>query len=355
MSDTVVVIGGGIGGLEAALRTERKSFEVKLVDPKDSMLFYPSAHKVLEGESADKHSIKFNEKFHGRNIEHLKQKAEKIYLEDEKIILEDGEVSYDYLVIAVGSETEFHGVNGSEKAHTMKFKEETSEIYEKLSNGGADSLVIVGGGSTGVEAAASLLEMRKDEGFDISLVHSSETLLPGNGSKLSLDIQSSLEEHNVNLVLGRKAVEIKDSEIVLDNEDKVEADIVLWAGGVSPSSFINDLDIESDKGGLKVDPNMETSKENVFAVGDVASYPDKNNRALYAIFEAKTVAKNVKRRSENKDLASLDIKWDPEIIYLGKRDSALEFGDFCFRGIIPSIIRSLGVEMRYMLMRKYLL
>ena len=73
--DKVVVIGGGIAGLEAALRTERKGFNVKLIEPKDSMLFYPSAHRLLEGESEEAFTIKYSEKFKDRDIEHLNHEA----------------------------------------------------------------------------------------------------------------------------------------------------------------------------------------------------------------------------------------------------------------------------------------
>lgn len=350
----VAVIGGGIAGLETALRAERSGFDVTLVEPKDSMLFYPSAHKLLEGKSEKDFTIFYEDKFSDRNIERIQEKAESVDFEKQEVLTENETVQYDYLVIAVGSETRFYDIPGQEKACTMRFKEEPKKIYTELRENGQESVTIVGGGATGVEAVSSLLEMRREKEFELNLVHGGDNLLPQNSKKLSSNVKKSLSEKDVNLFLGKKAVEIKEEYVELDSEEKVESDLVLWAGGVKPSSFIEELQLQQDHGGLKVNNFMQTGKENVFAVGDNCSYAGKVNRALYGIFEAKTAAKNIKRLSEEKELMERNITWDPEIIYLGKRDSALEFGNLCFRGLIPSLIRTLGVEKRYLWTRKYL-
>jgi NADH dehydrogenase len=351
--ERVVVIGGGIGGLEVALRAERKGFNVELVDPGDSMLFYPSAHRILEGESTERFSIGYKEKFSDRDTVHRKSRADKIDFDDQNVSVDGQDIDYDYLVLAIGSETEFYDTPGQEKAKTMRFKEEAQEIHEKISGNGNTSVAIVGGGATGVEATASLLEVRKEKSFDISLIHGSERLLPGNGKELADEIEVSLESKGVNLIMGKKAVEINDSDVKLDDGGEIPADIVLWAGGVKPNSFIHDLSLEKDRGGLRVDENMLTDRENVFAVGDVASYEGKENRALHAIFEAKTVSENIFRLDRGKELVGRDIKWDPQLIYLGRNNSALEFRGKYFCGLIPSIIRDFGVEKRYLWSRKY--
>ena len=312
-----MVIGGGIGGLEVALKAERKGFEVKLVDPGEEMLFYPSAHRILEGADSQEFTINYWEKFSGRNIQHIQAKAQGIDLEEEKVETEEGEVGYHYLVIAVGSETRFYDVPGKERASTMRFKEDAQEIYEEISQDGHSSIAVVGGGATGVEAAASFLELRREVDFDLSLIHGSDRLLPANSERLAEKVETSLRSKGVNLVLESKAVKITDDSLVMDDGSKLTADMVLWAGGVKPNSFIEDLSLEKDKQGLKVDDYMETSQENVFAVGDIASYKRKQKRALYAIFEAKAVAENLDRKRRGKDLVERKISWDPQLIYLG--------------------------------------
>ena len=258
-------------------------------------------------------------------------------------------------MISVGSETEFYDVPGHEKACTMRFKDEPKEIYSELKDNGQESVTVVGGGSTGVEAVASLLEMRKEKDFSLNLIHSRDRLLPQNSEKLGRSVEGSLRERDVKIYLGSKAVEIKEDHTVLENGEEIESDLVLWTGGVKPNGFIEHLGLQQDRGGLKVNKFMQTDRENVFAVGDNCSYTNKVNRALYGIFEAKTAAKNIKALTEGEEMIERKISWDPEVIYLGKRDSALELGNLCFRGLIPSIIRRIGIEKRYLLTRKYLI
>ncbi|MFB6209019.1 MAG: NAD(P)/FAD-dependent oxidoreductase [Candidatus Nanohaloarchaea archaeon] len=352
--EKVVVIGGGIAGLETALRCERKGFSVTVVEPKDSMLFYPSAHRLLEGSSHEEFTIDYGRKFRGRNIEQVRQKAEGVKFGENRVYTEEGEeLEYDYLVLAAGSETEFYDTPGHERADTMRFRENPQQIYRKLSEGEADSVAIVGGGATGVEAAASLLEVSDEHDFDLKLIHGSERLLPSNHEKLGRSAEKSLRKKGVELFLGEKAIEVGNPAVELESGDEVEADIVLWAGGVRPCSLVDQLDLECDRGGVRVDEYQQTSRENVFAAGDCCSYEGKVNRALYGIFEAKVAAENISMKSEEAELKQRSIPYDPEIIYLGSRDSAMEIGNFCMRGLFPSLLRSLGVEKRYLLLRKH--
>jgi NADH dehydrogenase len=351
----VVVIGGGIGGLEVALKAERKGFKVKLIDPGEEMLFYPSAHRILEGEDSRSFSINYGKKFSDRKIEHIKEKAHDIDFEAKKVRTGGQDVKYGYLVIAAGSETQFYGIEGKERANTMRFKEDAQEIHQEISQDGHSSIAVVGGGATGVEATASLLELRKRKDFDINLVHGSERLLPANSERLAEKVENSLRSKGVKLFLESKAVEITGESVELDEGSKIPAEIVLWAGGVRPNGFIEKLDIEKNEKGIEVDEHMLTSRENVFAVGDIADYVGKENRALHAVFEAKAVAKNLNKKRKGKNLVERKIRWDPQLIYLGENDSALEIRGHFMRGRIPSLIRSLGVEKRYLWTRKYLL
>lgn len=351
--EKVVVIGGGISGLETGLRVERKGFEVKIIEPKDKMVFYPSVHRLLEGESENSFTIDYDSKFKGRNIEHVDQKASRIDFDQKNVVTETQELNYDYLVLATGSETKFYNIPGHEKAKTMRFKEDPKEIFQAINDGAIDHITVVGGGATGVEAVSSLLELRKEMNFSVRLVHGGDRLLPSCNGELSESVEESLDSREVEIELGNRVVEIRDESVILDSGKDLETDLVLWAGGVKPNEFIENIDIEQNERGIEVDKYMQAEKENVFAVGDNCSYEGKSSRALYGIFEAQTAAENITRISEGKTLEERNIKWDPEIIYLGKGDSALEFGDICFRGLIPSLIRTIGVERRYLLLRKH--
>ncbi len=355
MSKRVVVAGGGVAGLEVALRAEKKGFKVTVIDPRPGTVFYPSWHRVLEGEKAEKYMINFESKFSGRDIQHVQEKVTDINFERKEASTGTDSMEYDYLVLAAGSETNFNGVQGKEYAYTMRSSEDAYNLYSEIESGEASSITVVGGGATGVEATASLLSLRKEKDIDVTLVHASERLLPRKKESIGEKVEACLRDRGANIILESKAEELTEGCTVLKDGTEIESDAVIWAGGVKASEMIRELEVEQCRKGVDVDKHMLTDCECVFATGDVCHYRGKENRALYALFESKTVASNIVRMEKDKGLKERNIPPDPEILSIGERNGLLEYRGRCITGITPHLMRTLGVEKRYLWTRRHLM
>ena len=343
MEGTVVIAGGGMVGLEIALRLERKGFEVKLVEPREEMFFYPLAHRLVKGLPASEATISYDKKFEGRGIEHVKSEFEEV-LPDEKVaVTSERDLEYDYLVLAYG--VNYEGVWPSRSVDSTD--PEQLEEFSKEDKG--LRVLVVGGGATGVEMAAGLNE----NGFEVELVGSRDELLPDMPSKASRAAEKYLEASGVNLRLGRRVQDVSEDMEVTTDDGSFHVDRVLWAGGHRARELIR----SSGEGreGLEVDRFNRASMEDVFAAGDCVSYPGKKDRAVHALVEAKTVSENIVRTEKDRSLKERNVRFEPTLIDVGNHKAILEFSGLTFSGLLPYLIESIGVEKRYMLMRKHLL
>ncbi|MFO7793597.1 MAG: FAD-dependent oxidoreductase [Candidatus Nanohaloarchaea archaeon] len=351
MKEEVVVAGGGIAGLESALRLERKGFKVKLVDPEDGLFFYPSGHRIIDGDPAEEVTINYERKFQDRGIEHIKASVTDLDKEGKRVSTTSGKLDFDYLVLALGSEANFFGIE-TDETELMRYKEDLEEINDRIEKKDSLEAFVVGGGATGLEAAASLSERKN---VDVIVLQAVNRLVPQLNEKTSEKALKILENKGVNINLNEAVEEIEDEEIKT-SDSTYNADLIIWAAGIKKREFLNDLELSQNDKGLLVDEHQRIEgEENIFAVGDNCFYDGKKSRALYALFESKAAAKNIYRTENSKNLVERQIHYDPILLYMGKHSSILELKNFCFSGLIPSLIEKFGVEKRYMLLRKHIL
>ncbi|MEF8880644.1 MAG: FAD-dependent oxidoreductase [Candidatus Nanohaloarchaea archaeon] len=357
MGKQIVVVGGGIAGLETVLRLERElDAEITLVEPRERMNFYPSSHKIIEGAGIEDTTIEYDEKFSGRDIKHVKYKMTGLKSGKNIVELEKNSVNYDKLVLAFGVETNFYGTE-RKNSYCLRSIKDLKKIREDIESGIEDA-VVVGGGATGVEASASLDTVRKKEGydFDIKIIQSGERLLPSNTEKTSRKVERELQESGIEIKKGVRAEQVKQGCVECSNGDSCRCDLVIWAAGVKKRGIMEEIDISQGRKGVEVNENMEVEGEDdIYAVGDISDYGGKANRAYYALSEAKTAAKNIKSELKGNRRYSNSFFWDPQVIYLGGRTSVLEISGLTLKGLIPHIVREYFVDERYMLLRKHLL
>jgi NADH dehydrogenase len=356
MEGKIVVVGGGIAGLETALRLEKElNRELILIDPREQMVFYPTVHKIIEGGEVDETTINFESKFENRNINHIEDKLVGLDSENQELILEEeSRISYGKLVLAFGAETNYFNQEKSE-LHCLRSIEDAENIRSKVEDG-IDQVTVIGGGPTGVEAAASLTETGKSGEYEINLIQSSERILPRNSQKMSSKASKILEKKGVKVIEGERAENVEDGSVEISSREKIETDLIIWSAGIKKKDIVDAMNLPSDKKGLKVEPSMEVKNfEDIYAVGDAASYDSKQARAYHALSEAKTAVKNIKSDIKGGKRIENNFYWDPQVIYLGGRTAAMEVFGFSFAGLIPHIVREYLIDKRYMFLRKKIL
>ena len=148
-----------------------------------------------------------------------------------------GSYNYDYLVIASGSEPNDFGISGV-KEHCLMFK--TADDLERLQNTLAPNskVTIIGAGPTGIELAFKLNLM----GHQVKILDALNTILPGFSSEMQKETKALLDERHIPIQNNMKITKITQTEITTDNHTIKRDPIVIWTGGIRPTSFVRDLD-----------------------------------------------------------------------------------------------------------------
>lgn len=346
----IIVLGAGFAGTAAVLKLRKifknKEISLTIIDRNSYHLFTPSLYEVATSEEPKKNiTIPLHEIFPD-NITIVKSDIKNINTKNRYVtVSEDIKYNYDQLIIALGSEPAYYGIEGLRQhgialktlESSVKIREKIKEIYhEKVLSGKTMKIIIGGGGFTGTELAAELTQYRKklskhykkpQENLKITVIQGPESLLKELDVKVSKIAQSRLEKENVELCFNAHIKEVEKNVLATDDGRKHNFDILIWTGGVRASSVISESGFKvNGKGQVSVDDKMLIfGFKNVFAVGDVAEFADPNTNkpapgvAKIAIEEGKIAAENAARGILGKELISYKYKhWGYIIPIKGK-------------------------------------
>ena len=295
----IVVIGGGFAGVNIAKSlANKKNFQVTLVDKNNYNFFPPLIYQVatayLEPTSI---SYPFRKLFSGKDNLHFRLgEVKKIVPGENKIILDSGELTYDQLVFATGAETNYFGMeNVKRHAIPMKTLSDALEMRNRLleqmekaviSNDAAEikklvTVVIAGGGPTGVELAGMFAEMkngilRKEypalsgKGVEIILVDGGNVVLAPMSPQSQQDTFEALTKLGVKIKFDYQVKDYVDDTILFTNGERIATKNLIWAAGVTASVF-EGLPVESYGRGRRMvvdEYNKVNGTENIYAVGD---------------------------------------------------------------------------------------
>jgi NADH dehydrogenase len=294
----VVIVGGGFGGLAAARALRGAPVRITLVDRRNHHLFQPLLYQVATaGLSGPDVAAPIRQVLRGqRNATVLLAEATGIDPARRVVRLSDGELDYDYLVLAAGAGTSYFGHDDwAEHAPGLKSIEDAFEVRRRilLAYEAAEretdperrkirlTFVIIGGGPTGVELAGAIAEIahhtlaRNFRRFDpqdtrIVLVEG-DRLLSGMSLEASRRAEAALRELGVELLLGRRVRSV-DARGVVVEEQRIDAATIVWAAGVRASPLGNALDPTGPGGRVRVAPDLSVPEHpEVFVVGDMIS------------------------------------------------------------------------------------
>ena len=332
MKKKIVIIGGGFAGINMAERlTNTKGIHVTLVDKNNYNFFPPLLYQVATG-FLDVSNIcyPFRKLFHyKRNISFRLGELQKIDPEENKVVLSTGELSYDYLVLATGTESNYFGMgNIREAALPMKTvddainmrnylllkTEEATIATDPVEKKKLSTIVIAGGGPTGVEVAGMLAEMKKnilekdypelaEDKVKIYLVDGGPVLLAPMSKAAQEYAYDTLVNMGVEIKLNKQVKDYIDDTVIFVDGETIQTKFLLWTAGVIAKVFEGMPKACYGKGKrLLVDQlNKVHAMQNIYAIGDAClQLTDKNfsqghpQLAQVAIQQGVKLAKNFK-------------------------------------------------------------
>ncbi len=369
----VLIIGGGFAGLNAAKKLgNKKNVEVTLIDKSNYHLFQPLLYQVaMAGLSPAEIAVPIRKLLAGyRNIKVLQGKAIGFDLNNKKVHTDQGDLDFDYLIIACGVQHTYFGhEEWEEYAPGLKTIEQATEIrrriltaYEKAeSEKNTDkrkellTFVVVGGGPTGIELAGAIGEMSrftlaKDfKHIDprltrVILVEAGPRILPSFSEKLSRRVTRDLEKLGVQ-VWTKSLVTKVDSSGVEIGKERILASTVLWAAGVKSSGLSNELEVGLDKfGRVIVEPDLSLKGyPDVFVVGDQAHFAHQTGGPLpglapVALQQGRFVAENILRLIKGKGRIQFHYVNKGQMATVGRGRAIAEIGRFRFSGLIAWLV-----------------
>ena len=360
MRKKVVILGAGYGGIFAAANLCRdKIFDIILIDKNPyHLLLQQIPHIVSRGKDPDDITVHLAELFREERSEGYLKVFHAIIkgvdLMSKTVKLEQvgsvgavvESVQYDYLIISLGAETHYFGVDNAEK-HCLTFRslQDAIKIRQTVESLAANSIVIVGGaGPSGVSLAAALSEMDavKGKNLKIKVLDYSATILPGWDARLAATSKKVLEAKGVQIITNERIRVVTSNFLQTESGKKINSDCTIWTAGVKGYSSISITPevVRTNTGRIVVDRYSQIQGfENAFAIGDISAFAivDSNvgkssneiapQLAQFAVRQARFVAENIARREKGEQMIDkLTFSQRGHTILLGNKSLGLLSG-----------------------------
>lgn len=339
---TVVIIGGGFAGMNLARRLfKNKFYDVTLIDKNNYNYFTPLVYQVATGFlEPSSISYPFRMLFKEKGISFRMASLVSVNTVENKVYLSDGgELFYDYLVFAAGAKPNFFSNESIRKnAYPLKgvddalyLRDEFIRTLEKASQEKDASerqklltIVIAGGGPTGVEVAGMLAEMKKyivgkdypelkDDSMEIHVIDGAPHLLTPMSKKTHKEAHRALIDLGVQVKLNTRVDRFENDMVYLSDGTVIEAKTLIWAAGVIANTFegISEQSLGKGKRMITDAYNKVRAYDNIFAIGDNSiqftdsDYPEGHPQlAQPAIRQGKALAKNLMRVAKGQPMKS---------------------------------------------------
>ncbi|MCP6719769.1 MAG: FAD-dependent oxidoreductase [Patescibacteria group bacterium] len=398
MKKNIVVLGGGFGGLQAALILSKKlkalpirhDYEVVLIDRCTYHVFTPLLYEIattskntadyLELKSLVTYSL--SELLKKRGVRFIKDEVMHIDLAQGAVHLKKVKVQFNYLVLALGSETNYFNIPGlKENSFSFKTFDEAIAIRDAIWSHTKKSrkdlrVVVGGGGSTGVELAGEIKKWTynlQDKGqgnreVQVTIIEGMPAILPGFDARVIKKVSRRLRWLGVKIINNEIIEKIAGEKMILASGRAIPFDVLVWAGGVRAVSLTEKLPLKREgRGRVEIIGALECLPESpdlkiygrMYAIGDIACiYNPKTKQpvpqvARAAITQGKVVAKNIieEIKKENRLVKSVKQyvyipKTYPYIIPVGGKFAVAKFGPFVISGFLGWVLKGF-VELNY--------
>ena len=373
----IVILGGGFGGVYAAMRLEKllpreTAVEIRLVSRDNFFLFTPMLHEIAASDLEITNIVNPLRKLL-RKVDVVVGDVCEIDLPAKRVVVSRGsinrlqEIGYDHLVIALGSVTNFYNLPGFAdfampmksigdaiqlRAKILRHLEEANSECNTAERQSLLTFVVAGGGFAGVETVAALNDFVREalpfypnlcEGMlRVLLVHSGPMVLPELGESLGQYAKKVLEKRGVEILLNVRVKSMTEKSISLTNQLSISTRNLVWTAGTVPSPLISSLPCAKEHGRLLVNQFLRVPDwPDVWAVGDCAFIPEIKNpakshppTAQHAIREGRVVAANIAATLLGRPLKSFSFKTIGLLASIGRRTGVARVFGFNFSGFL---------------------
>ncbi len=376
----IIILGGGFAGVECARQLESEfgndpKIELVMVSEDNFLLFTPMLPQVASGMIETRHivlpirTICQKTKFYEGRVKNIDPYGKLVTLwgtSDKRSI----SIHYDFLVVALGSETNFFGMANVEKnAYTMKtlndavmLRNRVIDMLEQAENETDPILrksflnfVVVGGGFAGIETAGELMDLLLDARKHYPTIHKDDLkvivlealpmILPGFNEKLAEFAKEKMVDRGIDIRLQTAVTSFDGNEVTtkaLEQNPKNSTDesivdairtkTLIWTAGVTPVNTIKRSMLKTDRGKVIINEYLEAEGfPNVFAIGDCALFLNSETKrpfpptAQIAEAQAKTAAKNLKAVIKNSEKEKFEFHSKGQMAIIGKRSGIATF------------------------------
>lgn len=363
----VVILGGGFAGLEAAKTLRKAAVRLTLIDRQNHHLFQPLLYQVATASlNPSDIAAPIRRILRGqKNLTVIMARATEIDVASKAVVLDDGRIPFDYLMVATGVKHAYFGKPEWEKwAPGLKSMKDALEIRERvvMAYEAAEretdpdrraellTFVIVGAGPTGAELAGALSEiarwsMRADfRNFDpasarVVLLEGTDRVLPAMAPDLSAKAERQLRKLGVEVRTGAFVTAIDGHGVMLGDE-RIRSRVILWAAGVAASPVGATLGVAVDGAGrVIVEPDLSISSEpSIFVAGDLVSMQQNGvlipGVAPAAMQQGRHVARNIQRSISGKPTLPFHYVDKGSLATLGKSAAVAQIGKIKLSGTI---------------------
>ncbi len=368
----VVIVGGGFGGLSAARALRNVPVQVTLLDRRNHHVFQPLLYQVA-GAALSPGEIASPIRWILRrqtNVEVLLANVVRVDAARRTLILTDGEVSYDFLILAAGATHAYFGHDEWQVAAPgLKTLEDALEIRRRVllaferaeretdpaAREALLTFVVIGGGPTGVELAGALAEIsrhslaRDFRHFDPSLarvilIEAGPSILSTFPEMLREAARKDLIRIGVDVRVGKPVIQVAGGQVVMDGET-IRAETIVWAAGVAASPLGATLGVPMDHAGrVIVQPDLTVpGHAEIFVVGDLISLKGPDGRPLpgvaqVAIQSGRHAARNIARALDRKPYEPFVYRDLGNLATIGRASAIADFGWLRLKGYIAWLV-----------------
>ncbi|XP_076831141.1 ferroptosis suppressor protein 1 isoform X2 [Brachyhypopomus gauderio] len=346
----VVIVGGGFGGIEAAQQLKHYGVPFMLIDPLDAFHHNVAALRAsVQSGFAQQTFIPYKETF---GLSFLRGRVIQVDTTAQVVVLDNGkEVRYSHLILCTGTDGSFPGKCSAVDSY-QKAVQQYEDIVREIQT--SDSVIVIGGGVTGVEMAAELkTEYPKKK---VILIHSHENLAD---PELLLSVRDQakniLLEKGVELILGQKVSNLKELEfnvtrkgtvIKTDKNEQITVDLAICCTGnkINSGAYRASLGgCMAENGALKVNEHLQVEGfDNIYAVGDCANV-NEPKMAYHAGLHAKVASTNIINMLSGKSLTSYHTGNLTMVVAMGRDDGVGQFNGWQIPRFMVAIGKSRGL------------